>query len=85
MPTPYHYDVFLSHATADKPAVETLARQLGDAGLKPFLDKWHLIPGQPWQDGLEKALAAGPSPSSSDPGDSVRGSTRRCAPRSTSA
>jgi hypothetical protein len=29
-----------------------------EAGLTPFLDKWHLIPGEPWQEGLEKALEA---------------------------
>jgi len=50
------YDVFLSHASADKPAVERLARKLREAGLEPFLDKWHLIPGEPWQEALEEAL-----------------------------
>jgi hypothetical protein len=24
----------------------------------PFLDKWHLIPGDPWQEALEEALDA---------------------------
>jgi len=50
------YDVFLSHATPDKPAVEALARRLQDAGLSPFLDKWHLVPGEPIQEALENAL-----------------------------
>ena len=50
------YDVFLSHASADKPAVEYLARKLRNEGLEPFLDKWHLIPGEPWQEGMEAAL-----------------------------
>lgn len=50
------YDVFLSHASADKPAVEHLARKLREAGIEPFLDKWHLIPGEPWQEALEEAL-----------------------------
>jgi len=50
------YDVFLSHASADKPAVEILARKLREARLEPFLDKWHLIPGEPWQEALEEAL-----------------------------
>jgi hypothetical protein len=50
------YDVFLSHATHDKPQVEELARRLMAEGLKPFLDKWHLIPGEPWQEALEEAL-----------------------------
>jgi len=31
-------DVFLSHNSADKPAVETLARRLVEAGLTPRLD-----------------------------------------------
>ena len=52
------YDVFLSHSSADKPAVEELARKLQDAGIEPFLDKWHLIPGDPWQEALEEALGA---------------------------
>ncbi len=50
------YDVFLSHASADKPAVEHLARKLREKGLEPFLDKWHLVPGEPWQEALEDAL-----------------------------
>lgn len=52
------YDVFLSHHTNDKPQVEWLAARLEDeAGLKPFLDKWHLVPGQAWQEDLETALS----------------------------
>lgn len=50
------YDVFLSHAAADTVAVEELARRLQAEALKPFLDKWHLVPGEPWQEGLEEAL-----------------------------
>src|SRR5215510_4997319 len=51
------YDVFLSHSSADKDAVEVVARRLVDeAALHPFLDKWHLIPGDPWQEALEAAL-----------------------------
>ena len=51
------YDVFLSHQSSDKPLVEALAVRLEDeVQLKPFLDKWHLIPGEPWQEALEKAL-----------------------------
>ncbi len=50
------YDVFLSHASADKPAVEYLAQRLRKEGLDPFLDKWHLVPGEPWQKALEEAL-----------------------------
>jgi len=50
------YDVFLSHHSADKSLVERIAQKLREANVKPFLDKWHLIPGDPWQEGLEKAL-----------------------------
>jgi hypothetical protein len=50
------YDVFLSHSTADKAAVETLAQKLLATGINPFLDKWHLVPGEPWQEALEDAL-----------------------------
>jgi len=52
---PFH--VFLSHSSADKPAVEELARQLAKVGIQAWLDKWHLIPGNPWQSDIEKALA----------------------------
>lgn len=53
----HSYDVFLSHHSNDKPQVEILAARLEkEARLKPFLDKWHLVPGEPWQEGLEEAL-----------------------------
>ena len=41
------YDVFLSHCGVDKPEVELLATRLRrEAGLRPFLDKWHLVSGR---------------------------------------
>ncbi len=55
------YDVFLSHATPDKPVVEELARLLTLRGLRPWLDKWDLVPGEPWQEAIEKALAECPA------------------------
>jgi hypothetical protein len=48
--------VFLSHSSADKPAVEALALRLGREGFEPWLDHWHLIPGDPWLPALEEAL-----------------------------
>ena len=55
--TTQRYDVFLSHTSGDKDAVERIARRLrAEAQLEPFLDKWHLIPGNPWQEELEQAL-----------------------------
>lgn len=50
------YDVFLSHASADKPAVQELARRLRERGLEPWLDVWNLIPGAAWQEAIEVAL-----------------------------
>ena len=48
--------VFLSHSTADKPAVENLARRLAEEGIEAWLDKWNLIPGASWQPAIEDAL-----------------------------
>ena len=57
MSDPSTYDVFLSHNSADKEAVELLARRLREeARLNPFLDQWHLVPGEPWQAAVEEAL-----------------------------
>ena len=53
----FRYDVFLSHSSVDKPKVEELAWRLKQTGIEPFLDKWNLIPGQPWQEVLEEALS----------------------------
>ena len=51
------YDVFLSHKGDDKPEVELLATRLkGEAGLRPFLDKWQLPVGMSWQPELENAI-----------------------------
>ena len=49
--------IFLSHNSADKPAVEALALRLRQEGdVEPWLDKWNLIPGAPWQEELERAI-----------------------------
>jgi energy-coupling factor transporter ATP-binding protein EcfA2 len=51
------YHAFLSHNSQDKPIVETIARWLAhEAQLSVWLDKWNLIPGDPWQEEIEKAL-----------------------------
>ncbi len=54
---PARFDVFLSHATTDKPLVEELARRLARENLRPWLDKWNLIPGTAWQPEIEAVLA----------------------------
>ena len=48
--------LFLSHNSRDKPAVEALAYALLDAGVRPWLDKWDLVPGRSWQQGIVDAL-----------------------------
>src|SRR5512142_1454905 len=54
--TSFKYHVFLSHNSADKPAVEELAVRLRREGIEPWLDKWNLIPGDPCQPAMERAL-----------------------------
>ena len=55
--TGQRYHVFLSHNSADKPAVERLALKLRAEGINPWLDEWNLIPGKPWQEEIETALS----------------------------
>lgn len=55
------YDVFISYNSVDKKIVESIAAKIRDAGLNPFLDKWHLIPGAPWPDALEEAILSSKS------------------------
>ena len=55
------FDIFLSHNSTDKPAVEIIAHKLKDAGVKPWLDKWCLVPGKTFQSGLADALRSCPT------------------------
>lgn len=50
------FDVFLSHNSKDKPAVERLAQKLQREGLEPWLDKWALTPGGQWQNELATGI-----------------------------
>ncbi len=51
------YHAFLSHNKKDKAIVEKIALWLTKkAGLKVWLDKWNLIPGDSWLDDIAKAL-----------------------------
>src|SRR5215469_15459929 len=56
LPQKEHYNVFLSHNNADKQSVEALAEELEKRGISCWLDKWNLIPGEPWQPAIEQAL-----------------------------
>jgi len=51
-----NHDVFLSHNSRDKHAVENLAHRLLDAGIKPWFDKWDLVAGRAWLPDIELAL-----------------------------
>ncbi|CCH93500.1 conserved hypothetical protein [Microcystis aeruginosa PCC 9432] len=50
--------IFLAHASEDKPAVLALYDRLKQSGYKPWLDKKDLIPGQIWRDEIPKAIKA---------------------------
>ncbi|MBX3331145.1 MAG: SUMF1/EgtB/PvdO family nonheme iron enzyme [Nitrospira sp.] len=55
---PDQFDVFLSYHWRDREPVERIARSLRDQGLKPFLDRWYLVPGRPWPQALEQTLVS---------------------------
>jgi hypothetical protein len=50
------FDVFLCHKNSDQSAVRELAEALEQRGLKVWLADRELIPGRPWQEGLEVAI-----------------------------
>jgi hypothetical protein len=50
-------NVFLCHASADKPKVRELYRYLRRRGVKPWFDEIDLVGGQDWQVEIPKALS----------------------------
>jgi hypothetical protein len=52
----FTFDVFLSHHSGDKPAVETLKASLAPHQISAWLDKDELPPGQNWQPLLDEGL-----------------------------
>ena len=50
------YDVFVSHASANKAWVSILARNLRDQELEVFYDEWSLVPGDQLVDALYQGL-----------------------------
>jgi hypothetical protein len=50
------YDLFLSHATPDKPWILTLAERLEALGLRVFVDALEIDPGDNWVIRLNDAL-----------------------------
>jgi hypothetical protein len=60
LPDEKEFDAFLSHSHADAEWVERLAQRLEDeCGFRVWLDRWHLVPGESWQQemaiGLDRA------------------------------
>jgi len=51
------FDVFLSYVSHDKSAARKIAEALAAHGLKVWFDEWNIVPGRPWQDLLEEAIA----------------------------
>ncbi len=48
--------IFIAHASEDKPLVRELYAKLVEAGYKPWLDEEDLLPGQNWREEIPKAL-----------------------------
>ncbi|MGK7883804.1 MAG: toll/interleukin-1 receptor domain-containing protein, partial [Crocosphaera sp.] len=42
--------IFIAHASEDKPLVRELYSKLVGAGYKPWLDEEELLPGQNWRE-----------------------------------
>lgn len=49
--------VFISYAKEDKSFAEKLYSDLRQAGVKPWLDSLDLVPGQPWEKAIRKAIS----------------------------
>src|SRR5690349_19728900 len=55
------YDLFISYAHDDAVPVQQLAEQLVSHGLRPWLDRWDLVPGTPWHAHAVEALRQCPA------------------------
>jgi nucleotide-binding universal stress UspA family protein len=55
------FDVYLSYTREDKETVRSLAQQLRERGLRPWMDERELHPGTPWQPLLENVIAGIPA------------------------
>ena len=48
--------IFLAHASEDKPEVEKIYKRLENKGYKPWMDKKDLLPGQNWRVEIPNAI-----------------------------
>jgi tetratricopeptide (TPR) repeat protein len=55
------FDIILCYERSEAEAVQALAGALSEGGIRVWLDIWDLIPGQRWDDALERALAVAPA------------------------
>jgi len=55
------YDVFISYNWRDKDTVRSIAWQLRNRGLRPWMDERQLRPGFPWQPELDEIIARVPA------------------------
>src|SRR4029453_2118435 len=55
-PDAYEFDVFLSYHAPQRPEVERIAHALKQGGLKPWLDWWHVRPGDEFKRVIEGVL-----------------------------
>lgn len=53
---PRRLNVFLCHASGDKPTIRLLYKKLQKIGVTPWLDEQNLLPGQDWETEIEKAI-----------------------------
>jgi hypothetical protein len=47
---------FLCHSSQDKEQIRRIYRDLKKAGMMPWLDEEHILPGQPWEETLKDAV-----------------------------
>jgi hypothetical protein len=50
--------VFISYSRKDADAAENLRRNLNESAFKAYLDKHDILPGEPWQERLNKLIEA---------------------------
>lgn len=51
-----HFDVFLAHNNLDKPLVRIVAKKLKQYELIPWLDEEEILPGQYFQDAIQRVI-----------------------------
>ncbi|HUQ32201.1 MAG TPA: TIR domain-containing protein [Pyrinomonadaceae bacterium] len=57
-PPPDRFDVFLSYNSLERSAVKRIAEKLKREQLEPWFDRWNLVSGGDWQNGIPEGLRA---------------------------